>query len=197
MSEVSTYLSGSPNRPAPEGTTGYIQPGRHIAILDDAGQPVPRGTPGELVVSAADPGLMRHYLGQPAPEGPWFPTGDAAVMAEDGAITHLGRKDDLLNAGGYRVSPAEIEAAFHDLPLTACAATQVEPTPGTTIVALFYEGPCEIEVQTLQECAEKSLARWKQPRHYQRLDTLPRTASTTGTGKLIRKALAARYRRPE
>lgn len=193
MSEVSTYLSGSPIRPAPEGTTGYPQPGRHIAILDDRGQPTPRGEAGELAVSTADPGLMRNYLGHPPPEGQWFRTGDAAVMAADGAITHLGRKDDLLNAGGFRVSPVEIEAAFHDLPLTACAAAQVEPTPGTTILALFYEAPCEIEASTLQECAEKTLARWKQPRHYQRLDALPRT----GTGKIIRKALKARYRRPE
>ena len=193
MSEVSTYLSGSPSRPAPLGTSGYPQPGRHIAVLDDAGNPVPRGAAGELAVATADPGLMRHYLGHPPPQGQWFRTGDAAVMADDGAVTHLGRKDDLLNAGGFRVSPAEIEAAFHDLPLTGCAATQVEPAPGTTILALFYEAPCEIAVPTLQECAEKTLARWKQPRHYQRLDALPRT----GTGKLIRKALAAHYRRPE
>ena len=193
MSECSTFLSGSPARPAPQGTTGYPQPGRHVAILDVNGHPVPRGTPGELAVSSADPGLMRQYLGHPPPHGPWFRTGDAAVMAEDGAITHLGRKDDLLNAGGFRVSPAEVEAAFHDVRLTACAAVQVEPSPGTTIIALFYEAPCEIEASTLRECAEKTLARWKQPRHYQRLDALPRT----GTGKLIRKALAAQFRRPE
>lgn len=194
MSEVSTYLSGSPTRPAPKGTAGYAQPGRHIAILDDQGQPVPRGEPGELAVSTADPGLMRGYIGHPPPQGRWFRTGDAATMAPDGAVTHLGRKDDLLNAGGFRVSPAEIEAAFHDLPgLTACAATQVEPTTGTTILALFFEASCAIDGTLLRQCAEKTLARWKQPRHYQRLDALPRT----GTGKLIRKALAAQYRRPE
>ena len=77
--------------------------------------------------------------------------------------------------------------------LTACAATQVEPTPGTTILALFYEASCAIDETLLRQCAEKTLARWKQPRHYQRLDALPRT----GTGKLIRKALAAQYRRTE
>lgn len=194
MSEVSTYLSGSPTRPAPEGTTGYPQPGRHVAILDDHGQPAPRGVPGELAVSTADPGLMRGYLGQPPPSGPWFRTGDAAVMAPDGAVTHLGRKDDLLNAGGFRLSPLEIEAAFHDLPeLTACAATEVAPTPGTTIVALFYEASCAVDHDRLRECAEKALARWKQPRHYQRLDALPRTA----TGKVIRRALSACFRSPE
>lgn len=193
MSECSTYLSGSPARPAPKGTAGYPQPGRHVAILDDYGTPVPRGNPGELAVSTADPGLMRCYLGHPPPQGQWFRTGDAATMAKDGAITYLGRKDDLLNAGGFRVSPAEVEAAFHDLPLSACAAVQVEPSPGTTIIALFYEAPCEIEAPTLRECAENALARWKQPRHYQRLDALPRT----GTGKVIRKGLAAQFRRPE
>jgi len=198
MSEVSTFLSGSPGRPAPHGTAGYVQPGRHIAILGDDGHPVPRGAPGELAVSTRDPGLMRGYVGHPPPQGAWFRTGDAASMGSDGAVTHLGRKDDLLNAGGFRVSPMEIEAAFDNLPgLSACAAAQVQPVPGTTIIALFYEASCVLEETLLRQCAEKALARWKQPRHYQRLDTLPRTASTTGTGKLIRKALAAQYRRPE
>ena len=76
---------------------------------------------------------------------------------------------------------------------TLPAACQVEPTPGTTILALFYESPCAIDEVLLHQCAEKALARWKQPRHYQRLATLPRTA----TGKLIRKALATQYRRPD
>lgn len=194
MSEVSTFLSGAPTRPAPPGTTGYAQPGRHIAVLGDDGRPVPRGEPGELAVSTQDPGLMRGYIGHPPPQGPWFRTGDAASMATDGAVTHLGRKDDLLNAGGFRVSPLEIEAAFDSLPgLSACAAAQVEPTPGTTILALFYEASCAYDETLLRQCAEKALARWKQPRHYQRLAALPRT----GTGKLVRRALAAQFRRPE
>jgi len=194
MSEVSTFLSGSPSRPAPPGTAGYVQPRRHVAILGDDGHPVPRGEAGELAVSTRDPGLMRGYIGHPPPQGPWFRTGDAASMAPDGAIRHLGRKDDLLNAGGFRVSPMEIEAAFHDLPgLSACAAAQVEPTPGTTILALFYEASCAYDETVLRQCAEKALARWKQPRHYQRLAALPRT----GTGKLVRRALATQFRRPE
>ncbi|WP_128516727.1 class I adenylate-forming enzyme family protein [Tabrizicola thermarum] len=198
MTEISTYVSGSPDRPAPEGSAGYVQPGRHVAILGEADTPLLRGEIGELAVSTEDPGLMRGYLGQPPPQGQWYRTGDVARMAADGAITHLGRKDDLLNAGGFRVSPTEVEAAFQDCPgLQACAAVQIEPRPGTTIIALFYEASCAIDENLLHQCAEKTLARWKQPRHYQRLDALPRTASATGTGKLIRKALAARYRRPE
>jgi acyl-coenzyme A synthetase/AMP-(fatty) acid ligase len=194
MTEISTYISGSPARPAPPGTTGYVQDSRLVALLNDDGQPVPRGTPGELGVSTGDPGLMRGYLGEPPPQGDWFRTGDMALMATDGAITHLGRRDDLLNAGGFRVSPAEVEAAFHDLPgLCACAAVEVRPSPDTTLLALFYEGPCAIDGSLLRQCAEKTLARWKQPRHYQHLATLPRTAN----GKLIRRALPPLYQRPD
>jgi acyl-coenzyme A synthetase/AMP-(fatty) acid ligase len=184
--------SPAPHPRAPPATPNPVATSRFSTT---AATPFPRGEPGELAVSTADPGLMRGYLGHSGPQGAWFRTGDAAVMAPDGAVTHLGRKDDLLNAGGFRVSPAEIEAAFHDLPgLSACAACQVEPSPGTTILALFYEVSVRHRrLALLRQCAEKALARWKQPRHYQRLDALPRT----GTGKLIRKALAARYRRPE
>ena len=193
MSELSTCISGSPRHPAPPGTAGYVQPGRLIGCLDDAGNPVARGAPGELAVSVADPGFMRGYLGRPAPMGPWFRTGDMVVMTADGAITHLGRRDDLLNAGGFRVSPLEIEAAFHDFPgLTTCAAAEVKIAPGTTIIALFYEASCRIDAATLHQRAEFALARWKQPRHYQHLVTLPRTAN----GKLIRRALGPLYQRP-
>jgi acyl-coenzyme A synthetase/AMP-(fatty) acid ligase len=192
LSEISTFLSGAPDRPAPPGSTGFVQPGRLVAVLDPEGRAVPRGAAGELAVSTADPGLMRGYLGQPAPDGPWFRTGDMAIMGRDGSVTHLGRKDDLLNAGGFRVSPAEVEAAFQCVPgLLASAAVSVEPTPGTTIIALFYEASCAIEAAALQQCAEKSLARWKQPRHYQHVDALPRT----GTGKILRRGLAAAYRK--
>ena len=194
MSEISTFISGSPTRPAPPGTTGYVQPGRHVAVLDPEGQAVARGEPGELAVATTDPGLMRGYLCQPAPQGPWFRTGDVVQMAADGTITHLGRKDDLLNAGGFRVSPTEVEAAFHNLPgILTSAATEVEVTPGTRIVALFYESSCDIDAEALHQCAEKTLARWKQPRHYQRLDALPRTAN----GKITRRALAASFRKDE
>ncbi len=190
MSELSTFISGAPHHPAPYGSAGYVQPGRLIASHDDEGHPVPFGTPGELAVSTADPGFMRGYLGKPPPDGPWFRTGDMVSIAADGAVTHLGRRDDLMNAGGFRVSPLEVEAAFHDL--ATCGVAEVEVAPGTRIIALFYEGPCRIDTATLHQRAEIALARWKQPRHYQHVAILPRTAN----GKLIRRGLAALFRRP-
>ncbi|WP_415009638.1 acyl-CoA synthetase [Amaricoccus sp.] len=145
MSEISTYISACPARPAPAGCAGYPQPGRRVAILPDAGTaPVPRGTEGLLAVSRRDPGLMLGYWRRAeetaaAFRGEWFLTGDRAVMAEDGAIRHLGRADDLINAGGFRVSPQEVEAALAEHPGVAEAAVIELPVrDGVSIVAAFY-----------------------------------------------------------
>ena len=111
-------------------------------------------------------------------------------MAEDGAITYLGRDDDMMNPGGFRVSPLEIEAALAPL-IPDCAVTEVEVSPGTRIIACFYLAADPVPEATLRAQAEASLARWKQPRHWQRLDALPRGANN----KLNRRALAALYRK--
>jgi acyl-coenzyme A synthetase/AMP-(fatty) acid ligase len=192
MSECSTFLSGSPARPAPPGSAGYAQTGRRIALVDAAGQPVPLGTPGMIAIDRRDPGLFLGYLGDPATtearlRGDWFLTGDMARAAADGAITHLGRADDMMNAGGFRVSPAEVEAAFADLPgLADCAAAEVEVKPGVSVIALFYTGSPDLDTALAARAAER-LARYKQPRAYHHLDALPRNANA----KLNRRALRA------
>ena len=185
MTECSTFVSGSPGRPAPAGTTGYAQPGRRIALLGPDG-PVPRGAAGTIAVHRSDPGLMLGYWDAPAEtearfEGDWFVTGDVAVMAEDGAITYLGRDDDMINAGGIRISPLEIERAFEGI-ATACAATERAVGDGVSVIALAYEG--EADEAALRARAEASLAPHKRPRIYERRE-IPRS----GNGKLNRRAL--------
>jgi acyl-coenzyme A synthetase/AMP-(fatty) acid ligase len=193
MSEVSTYVSSSPARHAPPGAAGYPQPGRRVAILPDEGEtPVPRGADGLLAVSRRDPGLMLGYWRRPeetaaALRGEWFVTGDRARMAEDGAITHLGRADEVMNAGGFRVSPAEVEAALLAHPGVAEAAA-VERTvrDGVTIIAAFYV-PRDAPVPDAELAAHCSglLARYKCPRAFHPLPALPRGAN----GKLRRREL--------
>jgi acyl-coenzyme A synthetase/AMP-(fatty) acid ligase len=195
MSEISTYISSSPARPAPEGVTGYAQPGRRVAILPDAGtDPVPRGREGLLAVSRNDPGLMLGYWRRAeetaaAFRAEWFLTGDRALMASDGAIRHLGRADDLINAGGFRVSPHEVEAALAAHPGVAEAAVVELPVrAGVSIVAAFYvpKAAPVPEADLARHCAER-LARYKCPRSFHPLAVLPRSAN----GKLLRRALAA------
>lgn len=190
MSECSTFVSGSPARPAPEGASGYPQPGRQIAVLNEAGDPVPRGTPGTLAVHRSDPGLFLGYYGQPEETaakfaGEWFVTGDSVAMAEDDAITYLGRDDDMLNAGGFRVSPLEVEEALNAHPaVSESAAIEVEVSPGTRVIALIYSGS-ETDEGELAAFAATRLARYKQPRLYRHIPVLPKGANN----KLARRAL--------
>lgn len=199
MTEISTFVSGSPERPAPPGTAGYAQPGRRVAVLDPRGLIVPRGGPGELAIDARDPGLMLGYLNDPQATAArlrdgWFLTGDLARMAEDGAITYLGRTDDQINAGGFRVSPSEVEEAMTRLPgVHDAAATEFEVKPGTRVIALAYAGPAPLPDDHLAAHAETCLARWKQPRLWLWMETLPRGAH----GKINRRALAGAFARAQ
>lgn len=191
MSEISTFISGSPARPAPPGTTGYPQAGRRVAVLDHLGTPVARGEAGVLAIDRRDPGLFLGYLNdQPGTDaryaGEWFVTGDSVAMGDDGAITYLGRADDMLNAGGYRVSPLEVEGAAAGFAgLTDAGVVEHEPRPGVTIIALAYAADAPLDEGALAAHLAERLARYKQPRLFRHLPTLPRTAN----GKLNRRAL--------
>ena len=193
MSECSTFISGSPTTPAPEGTLGFPQPGRRIAILDGSAAPVEPGEIGTLAIHRSDPGLMLGYLDDDTFDlpltGDWFLTGDQVSAADDGALIYQGRRDDMLNAGGFRVSPHEIEAVFAPLPgVTDCAAVAMEVRPDVFVIAMGYTG--HAEEASLRRAAEARLARYKQPRLYARLDALPRNAN----GKLNRADLRARLK---
>jgi acyl-coenzyme A synthetase/AMP-(fatty) acid ligase len=193
MSEISTYVSGSPSRPAPPGATGYVQPGRRVAVLpDDGAEPVPRGAEGLLAVAGTDPGLMLGYWNRPeataaAFRDGWFLTGDRARMQADGAISYLGRADDLMNAGGFRVSPAEVEAALSAHAGVAESAVVALPVgSGATVITAFYVPRTRPvpDAELAAHCADR-LARYKCPRAFRAVAALPRDAN----GKLLRRRL--------
>lgn len=192
MSECSTFLSSSPARPAPDGATGYAQPGRHLAVLGADGAPVARGTPGVLSVRRDDPGLFLGYLNGDtieATNGDWFQTGDIVTMDADGAFRSLGRSDDMLNAGGFRVSPAEIEAVMNaHSGVTASAAVELPVRADVTVIALAYTGTAGDDA--LRTHAESCLAPYKRPRIYLHRDRLPMTAN----GKINRRALREEWK---
>ncbi len=189
MSECSTFISGSPGRPAPIGAIGYPQVGRKVAVLGPDGAPVPRGEPGVLAVHRSDVGLFLGYLHAPEEtsarfSGEWFLTGDTVQMAEDGAISYVARSDDMMNAGGYRVSPLEVEAALHAHPGAGdVAAVELRVQHEVTVIAAFYTGPAS--AAELEAYAASCLARYKQPRVFVHLPLLARNAN----GKLNRGAM--------
>ncbi len=190
MSEVSTYVSTSPRAPYEAGTTGKPQAGRCIAVIDDNGHPVPFGETGQLAVHRQDQGLMLGYYTADGPPdlplcGDWFITGDRAYATPEGRIAHMGRTDDLMNAGGYRVAPQEVEACLAQHPdIDEVGVTAVSPRDGVGIIAAFYTGS-QIDEAALSAFASDKLARYKQPRVYINVSALPRRAN----GKLSRKDL--------
>ncbi|MCO4848413.1 MAG: acyl--CoA ligase [Yoonia sp.] len=190
MSECSTFVSGSPSNPAPPHASGFGQDGRHVAIIDN-GQPVPRGVVGTIAVHKGDAGLMLGYLDAPADtaakfDGDWFMTGDMGVMDHDGAISYAGRRDDMMNAGGYRVSPIEVEAVLCTHPhITEAAACAVCVKKDVRVIAAFYTSAHMIDVDQLAAWCVDRLAGYKCPRLFIACDALPRGANN----KLLRRVL--------
>ena len=194
MSECSTFVSGSPDHPAPHGTLGFPQAGRRVAVLGENGC-VARGEPGVLSVSRRDPGVMLFYWNAEAEtaarfDGEWFLTGDLVSMAPDGALTYLGRADDMMNAGGIRVSPLEVENVLNAHPdIAESAAVEVLVKADTTVIAAFYVPHGPVDLADIERHAAEKLARYKCPRIYAEVESLPKGPN----GKLLRRRLREEY----
>ena len=195
MSECSTFISGAPRRPATGTALGWPQSGRKIALLSDGGKPVAEGDVGQIAIHAGDPGLMLKYLGAARATrdrftAGYFLTGDLARMDDAGAIHYMGRADDMLNAGGFRVSPVEVEQAMGMLgTIVDCAAIEVPVAVDTTIIALYYTGE-KADEAVLQAHAERHLARYKQPRRYVHMPDLPRGPNNKVSRRRLRAEAA-------
>ena len=191
MSECSTFISSSPRAPVPNTALGRPQSGRRIALLDSDGNAVDAGEIGTIAIHRSDPGLMLGYYNAPEETaarflGDWFLTGDLAHADDAGNLFYEGRSDDMMNAGGFRVSPFEVEAVFNQVDgLHHCAAVEVTIKPGTQLIALCYCAEEHVHENTLHALATNTLARYKQPRIYHPCDALPLSAN----GKLLRRVL--------
>ena len=105
-------------------------------------------------------------------------------MADDGAIHYLGRDDDMMNAGGFRVSPLEVEAALGSCPEVGdIAVVELRRDAEVSFIAAIYTGP--VTPAALAAHAATCLARYKQPREFLRADQLPLNVN----GKINRRAL--------
>jgi acyl-coenzyme A synthetase/AMP-(fatty) acid ligase len=197
MSECSTFISASPAHPVAPGVLGRPQQGRRVALLDENGS-VPLGEEGTIAVHRSDPGLMLGYLDAPLEtaakmRGEWFLTGDQGSMDRDHQITYLGRNDDMMNAGGFRVSPVEVEACLARLDeITAVGVAEVAIKPDVTVIAAFYTAAQPLDEDVLRRYAEDHMARYKQPRLYVHLPALPMGAN----GKILRRALRQNFEAP-
>ncbi|MGH7787894.1 MAG: acyl-CoA synthetase, partial [Candidatus Binatia bacterium] len=194
MSECSYYISQPRGVAIRPGSAGFPQPGHAVALLDpDTLQPVAPGDEGMLAIPRGDPALLLRYWNRPeetaaAFRGDWFLTGDYARADADGYLWFLGRKDDLINTFGYRVSPHEIERVLKDHPAVGdCAAIGEDVEAGKTVVAAYVVPlpGTALAPDDVIAYARQHLAAYKAPRIVHVVAELPRTRN----GKVLRRAL--------
>jgi benzoate-CoA ligase len=187
------YLSARAERVRP-GSTGQAVPGYELALLDHAGQPVPVGAIGDLMVSGPSTAQCywnRQALTRDRMRGQWFFTGDKYSVDEDGYYWYAGRSDDMFRVSGQWVSPIEVESALieHSRVLEAAVIAFEEDTGLHTPKAFVvlrdgYTASQEL-VRELQDFVKHRITPYKYPRHIEFLSELPKTAA----GKVLRYKL--------
>lgn len=175
------------------GSIGMPLPGIELRVVDESGNDVELGDPGEIVVRG--PNVFKGYwhkdeaTSQAFRDG-WFRTGDVAVQDEDGYLYLVDRKRDLIIVSGFNVFPSEVETALVQSGRVAEAAVIGQPHPytGETVKAfvVLEDGESATEAELIAE-VEKRLARFKCPTSIEIVDSLPHLL----TGKVLRRALRA------
>jgi acetyl-CoA synthetase len=182
--------------PVKPGSMGRPVPGHRLAIVDDDGRELPAGEPGTIAVRRPDPVMFLEYWRNPEAtaakfRGDFLMTGDQGVTDDDGYLRFVGRDDDVITSGGYRIGPGEIEDCLLKHPAVAMAAAVGVPDPIRTerlkafIVLKPGRSGDEALVREIQDFVKTRLAAHEYPREVAFVDALPMTA----TGKVIRKAL--------
>lgn len=210
------YIVGNCNRlwPSQPGSMGKGYPGHRVAVIDEAGQEVPVGEPGDVALNRFD------VHGQPDPifflgywkndkatqgkyTGDWCRTGDLATRDADGYLWYQGRADDVFKAAGYRIGPSEIENCLVKHPAVANAAVVPKPDAARGAVVKAFvvlapdfvakrdahpagTAPFEAEiVAQLQAHVKGRLAPYEYPKEIEFVAELPMTT----TGKVQRRVL--------
>lgn len=165
-------------------------------IVDDDGNEVPRGEIGEIVHRT--PHAMLGYLDDPektaeAFKDGWFHSGDLGVMDEDGYITVVDRKKDIIISGGVNVASREVEEVIYKMDEVAEVAVIGVPDDywieAVTAIIILKDGKTLTEEQVIEFC-NKELPKFKVPKKVFFTDSLPKNPS----GKILKKDLREMYK---
>ena len=175
------------------GTVGVPLPDTDVKIvdMDSESKEMPIGEEGEIAIKG--PQVMQGYYKKPEEtekvlKDGWFFTGDVGKFDEDGYLSIVDRKKDLIIAGGYNIYPMEIDDILFDHPkiLEACAVGVPDSYRGETVKAFIVlkEGETMTEQEVVSYCKER-LAAYKVPKQVTFIDELPKSA----VGKILRRTL--------
>jgi acyl-CoA synthetase (AMP-forming)/AMP-acid ligase II len=195
MTEASHQMASNPLPPRPRkpGTVG-VAGGPEIAIMNEEGAILPAGHSGEIVVRGAN--VTKGYVNNPEVNAKafthgWFRTGDQGRIDDDGYVRIIGRIKEMINRGGEKVSPLEVDVVLMEHPSVQTALTFGVPHDmlGEEVAAavVLKEGKTVTE-RELRDFAGKHLVHYKVPHKIVFVTELPRGP----TGKLQRIGLAAK-----
>jgi acyl-CoA synthetase (AMP-forming)/AMP-acid ligase II len=193
MTEAAHQMASNPLPPRPRfpGCVG-IAAGPEVAIMDDGGTLLPPGGLGEVVIRGRN--VTSGYENNPAANAVaftngWFRTGDQGTIDPDGYLRLTGRLKELINRGGEKVSPLEVDEILSEHPAVAQCLTFGLPHPklGEEVAAaIVLRGGFTAKDTELRDFAGERLAPFKVPRKFVFLKEIPKGA----TGKLQRIGLA-------
>jgi acyl-CoA synthetase (AMP-forming)/AMP-acid ligase II len=195
MTEAAHQMASNPLPPRKRtpGTVG-VPAGVDVAVMRGRGELLEAGEVGEVVIRG--PSIMGGYLDNPTANAEafadgWFRTGDQGVIDSDGYLTITGRLKEIINRGGEKISPREVDEVLLDHPAVSQAMTFALPHEllGETVAAavVLREGASAQEKE-LRAFAAERLADFKVPRKLLILDEIPKGP----TGKIQRVGMAAR-----
>lgn len=191
MTETSPVVSFNPPTAIKLGTIGMPVASTNCKVINDDGEEMPLGEPGELCVQG--PQVMKGYWQRPEAtaetisEDGWLKTGDMAVISEDGYLKIVDRKKDMIIVSGFNVYPNEVEdviASHPDIVEAAAIGVPDEKSGETVKVFIVSSNPDLTAAQVVSFCRER-LTAYKIPRHVEFRDELPKT----NVGKILRREL--------
>jgi malonyl-CoA/methylmalonyl-CoA synthetase len=179
------------------GTVGFALPDVELKVTDpESGAELPQGEIG--VIEVKGPNVFQGYWQMPEktaaelrPDG-WFITGDLGLIDSDGYVSIVGRGKDLIISGGYNVYPKEVELMLDDQPGVLESAVIGVPHRDlgeAPVAVLAREKGAELDLEGIRAAAETKLARFKCPREFVVVDSLPRNTM----GKVQKNALREEY----
>ena len=205
MTEAAHQMCSNPLPPG-ERKPGCVGPaaGPEVAIINDAGEMLPPDCEGEIVIrganvtdgylgnteanaSAFHPG--RADVGDGSLNDRWFRTGDQGVMDTDGYVKVTGRLKEIINRGGEKISPLEVDEALlhHDAVRQACTFAMPHAKLGEDVAAaIVLADGADVAERELRDFVRRRLADFKTPRRFVFVDEIPKGA----TGKIQRIGLA-------
>ncbi|MEL6744211.1 MAG: AMP-binding protein, partial [Pseudomonadota bacterium] len=192
LSETSSGVTCNPtDSDAFSGTIGLPMPNVEIRILDDDGNDVPMGEPGEIAIKG--PQVMDGYWQRPdetakvmTPDG-YFKSGDVGVMNPDGYTKIVDRKKDMILVSGFNVYPNEIEgvAANHPGVLETAVVGVPDKASGEAVMLFAIRNDDSLTEADLRTFCGENLTGYKKPKYVEFRDDLPRT----NVGKILRREL--------